>query len=98
MPKRNLKTTPKRRKVVFSFNFPQATEVFLAGDFNDWKIKKHPMKKDADGVWKKITFLFPGSYEYKFFVDGEWALDPDNPCLCANKFGTHNNVITISAE
>ncbi len=96
MSKKNLKSKPKRRKTVFSLNAPQAKEVFLAGDFNEWMVEKHPLKKGGDGVWKKSTLLFPGSYEYKYFVDGEWALDPDNHQICANKFGTHNNVITVN--
>ncbi len=89
---------PKRQMRVFSPNAPQTKEVFLAGNFNDWKAEKHPLKKDDDGVLKKNTFLFPGTYEYKFFVDGHWELDPDNPQVCVNPFGAHNNVITISAK
>ena len=97
MSKKNSKLNPKRQKVVFSIDDLEAKEVFLAGDFNAWKAKKHPLKKDANGFWKKSTFLFPGRYEYKFFVDGSWVLDPKNHQVCANIYGTLNNAITISA-
>lgn len=98
MAKRDLKSKPKRRRVVFSLDTPKATEVFVAGDFNVWKAEKHPLKRNPDGVWKKIAFLLPGSYEYKFIVDGVWELDPKNQRVCPNQFGTQNNVITISAK
>ena len=96
MLKNNSILKSKRRRTTFSLNAPLATEVFLAGDFNAWMAKKHPLKKNADGVWEKITFMLPGRYEYKFIVDGKWELDPDNRQVCPNRFGTHNNVITIS--
>ena len=98
MVKNDSKLKPKRRKAVFLIHAPEAKEVCMAGDFNEWMAKKHHLKKNADGVWGKITFLFPGRYEYKFIVDGKWELDPDNHRMCANRFGTHNNVITILAK
>ncbi|KLO16363.1 glycoside hydrolase [Schizopora paradoxa] len=33
---------------------PNAVEAVLIGDFNDWNRTKHPMKKDAYGVWEII--------------------------------------------
>ena len=36
---------PSRRRISFSFHAPQAKEVFLVGDFNQWDAKKHKMKK-----------------------------------------------------
>ena len=79
MAKNNSKTKPKKRKAVFLLSAPQATEVYLVGDFNDWNGKKHPLKKNPDGVWEKITFLPSGRYEYKFVVDDNWLLDQTNP-------------------
>ena len=32
-----------RRRVVFTFFAPQAKEVLLMGDFNNWDAKVHPM-------------------------------------------------------
>ena len=89
---------PKRQKRVFSFDAPQAKEVLLAGDFNDWKAEKHPLKKNNDGLWQKSTFLLPGRYEYKFLVDGTWKVDPENTQVCMNQFGSQNNVFTISSK
>ena len=88
---------PKRRRTIFYLNVPEAGEVFLAGDFNNWNIRRHPMQKEEDGVWKKIVMLFPGRYEYKFLVDGQWQTDPGSDQVCLNYFGTLNNVIDVKA-
>jgi 1,4-alpha-glucan branching enzyme len=84
----------KRRRVTLTLNTPNANEVILVGDFNDWNINRHPMKK-KDGVWEKIVMLPPGRYEYKFLVDGQWWTDPKNEETCYNCFGTENNVMFI---
>jgi dienelactone hydrolase len=37
------------------------------------------MTKSSDGVWTTTVSLSPGSYGYKFFVNGsDWAFDPNN--------------------
>ena len=46
-------------------------------------------------MWEKFLFLYPGTYEYKFRVDGEWKNDPENPLICPNCFGTRNNFILV---
>ena len=84
-----------KRRVTFSLSAPTANEILLCGDFNNWDASAHPMKKDANGVWKKALVLAPARYEYKFLVDGEWRNDPNNDQTCPNSFGTQNNVINI---
>jgi 5'-AMP-activated protein kinase regulatory beta subunit len=86
---------PRRRRVPFLFHAPQANEVFLVGDFNQWNIKKHRMKKGNDGIWEKTLVIKPGIYEYKYLVDGSWQEDPDHPRSLLNSFGTYNNVLTV---
>ncbi len=88
---------PKRRRMTFSFQSPQAQGVTLMSDFNKWDAKVHPMKKDKDGVWRKIVMVYPGRYEYKFLVDGGWQLDPQNQDCCQNSFGSKNNVLVVDA-
>jgi len=44
---------PKRRKVTFSLTSPDAKEVILMGDFNQWNPKVHPMKKTKTGCGKR---------------------------------------------
>ena len=90
------KTKAKRRRVTFTLEFPLAREVILMGDFNQWNPKTHLMKKDKSGVWKKDTLLYPGRYEYRFLVDGQWRNDPNNHQTCANNFGSYNNIVMVS--
>jgi len=85
----------KRLKVAFSLSSPDAKEVILMGDFNQWNPKVHPMKKNKTGVWEKVTLLFPGTYEYRFVVDGQWENDPNNAQTRTNQFGTKNNFIVV---
>ena len=96
MAKIEPKNKIKRRKITFSFESSDAKEVILMGDFNNWNPKKHPMKKDVNGKWKKVVTLVPGQYEYKFLVDGQWKEDPQNDRICPNKFGTYNNVFNLT--
>ena len=90
--------TVKKKEIVFSFDAPAAKEVAVAGDFNGWDFKKHPLKKDKDGTWKAIVMLPPGDYGYKYYVDGEWRNDPANSEVSVNSFGTHNNVLKVSGK
>lgn len=84
-----------RKRVTFTLDAPHAEEAILAGDFNDWNLKSHVMKKDDKGVWTKVAMLTPGTYEYKFLVDGEWRNDPRNEHTVANSFGSLNNSLTL---
>jgi hypothetical protein len=54
--------------------------VTLAGSFNEWNEKAKPMEgPDKDGYFTTRLELKPGTYEYKFVVDGKtWMADPDN--------------------
>ncbi len=91
-------TSSGRRKITFAFEAPGAREVVLAGSFNDWSLKKHPMKRDGQGVWTRSVMLLPGSYEYKYYVDGQWCEDPCNERCCPNCFGGSNNVVKVCSK
>jgi 1,4-alpha-glucan branching enzyme len=95
------KPSPKSAKpAAASYEFclmaPDAAEVFLAGDFNNWESNQHKMRKFKNGLHKKSLKLKPGRYEYRFVVDGSWWTDPANEHRCANAYGEDNSVIEIS--
>lgn len=96
MPKSRSKKKIKRKRVTFTLEAAEAREVLLMGDFNHWNPKKHPMKNNAEGLWSKTVLLPPGKYEYKFFVDGNWAHDPQNGLMRPNCFGSFNSVLIVS--
>ena len=103
--KKDCKTTQKKgapRKKINSTEFvlyaPEAKEVFLAGDFNDWNPEKFAMRKFKNGNCKKKVKLKPGRYEYQFIVDGDWWLDPENDNRSTTPYGSENSVIDIGNE
>ena len=83
------------KEIQFSLEAVEAKNVSLVGEFNNWNPDIDPMQKDENGRWTKIKMLSPGSLEYKFCVDGEWAQDPQNLRTCPNCFGTQNNVVKV---
>ena len=85
----------KGRKIEFMLEVPNAQAVCLVGDFNGWDLKAHPMRKDEKGLWTKAITVSPGRYEYRFYADGQWLNDPNNPLRCGNCFGTENNVLIV---
>ena len=95
-PKKSDNSTPiKRRRINFNFSAPEASNVVLVGDFNDWDYTK-TMKKDKDGVWRARIDLHPGKYQYRYLVDGEWQNDPKCESLQPNEYGTYNCVVEVS--
>jgi len=94
--KKQMQKKHKRRRIIFSFNAPEAREVSLVGEFNNWDPGKHPMKSDGNGLWTKTVMLEPGIYEYKFLADENWTLDTQNDHSRLNCYGTMNSLITVS--
>ncbi len=86
---------PTPNGVEFSIYAPYAESVYIAGDFNNWNTSQLPLKKDELGVWKRVIYLPPGRYEYKFIVDGEYVADPMNPTT-AGAYG--NSVIWVKED
>jgi 1,4-alpha-glucan branching enzyme len=85
----------KNRQIHFKYNNGKASSALIAGDFNSWGQKKLEMKKIHEGTYRKSLLLPPGTYEYKFLVDGRWENDPLNELTAVNCFGTLNNVIHV---
>ena len=96
MPEKKRKTTAGTRRVTISLSMSEAARVHVVGDFNQWDPTKHPMRRDKDGIWKKTLMLTPGQYEYKFWVDGEWRMDTDNPQTCQNCYGSWNHFLVVA--
>ncbi len=84
--------------VVFTLGAPDAQAVFLAGDFNGWNASDLALADDGNGNWTITVALDPGTYEYKFVVDGDWREDPGNPDKKSDPFGGANSVVTVAAD
>lgn len=59
----------------FRFLRPAATEVHLAGEFNDWRAGELPMQRDEQGCWTATLYLPMGDYRFRYCADGEWFCD-----------------------
>ncbi|OGX15258.1 MAG: hypothetical protein A2166_00555 [Omnitrophica WOR_2 bacterium RBG_13_41_10] len=86
---------PKIKEIVFSFTAPDAKEVYLTGDFNDWKVDTKSRMDTHNGTWTKRIVLLSGRYHYRFVVDGKWVDDPNNPAKEVNPYGEMNSLIDI---
>jgi len=76
------------KKQTFSIPAPGAISVLLVGDFPHWRERAFPMQPQAGGVWRATLELTPGTYHYRFIVDGQWRDDPECSLLVANPYGT----------
>ena len=89
-------STPERKKVVFEVQTKPGSSVFLAGDFNDWDCAARPLTdKNNNGLFKCAVMLGTGTFEYKYYINDSWCIDPANPNFMQNKMGTLNSVITV---
>lgn len=84
--------------VTFSFQPPiPAATVTVAGTFNNWDATRNPMSDpDGDGIWTVVIELPPGSYEYKFVVNGDsWYEDPNAEESTDDGYGGNNSVVHV---
>ncbi len=85
-----------KRKITFQIEQPDATSVQVAGDFSEWEKSPVSLKKQKDGLWKATVSLAPGSYQYRFLVDGQWRDDPACAVRVPNPFGEMNCVREVA--
>lgn len=87
---------PKAKPVSFHLTAPEAKSVTVTGAFNNWDPQANPLRKGKEGVWKTNLRLQPGTYQYKFVLDGEeWREDPLNPNKVPNPHGSFNSVCEV---
>jgi chromosome partitioning protein len=88
------------REIVVRFRDENANDVRIAGDFNGWVPDKGVRSLiESEGqtrVWTKILRLTPGTYQYRYVVDGEWRADPENPEAVSSAVGGRNSVLVVN--
>ncbi len=81
-----LKTETEKQIVTHVFRFDNRqwkldiNTLAVAGDFNEWRSNIHYLRDtDGDSVWEARMHLKPGSYLYRYVLNGErWLRDPEN--------------------
>ena len=73
---------------------PNARVVAVAGSFNEFNQSQLLCGKEAD-EWVCRIDLAPGKYTYKFVIDGDWILDPDNTNTEDDERGFTNSVLVV---
>ncbi len=84
--------------VHFEYADMSASMVCLAGSFNNWRPERGRMVRLENGKWVKDLVLSPGTYEYRFVVDGQWVPDPNADHTATNPFGERNSLLTVRAN
>ena len=90
-------TNQRKTRQTFSVRAPSALSVLLAGDFTHWQQKPIAMERQSNGVWSATVELPPGTYHYRFIVDGEWRDDPECTLRVPNPYGGEDSVRQVSA-
>ncbi len=82
----------------FTLRAPDASEVYLTGDFNHWNPGGIPLEPlpERPGVWQVVLPLIPGSYEYRYIIDGRWVTDPEHQETAVNDMGLENSLLVVS--
>jgi cyclomaltodextrinase len=76
--------------------FDGVQRVALAGSFNGWSDSADLLTRSDDGVFRITKAIHPGTYSYKFVVDGEWMADPANPETDGSGFG--NSLLRVAGN
>jgi 1,4-alpha-glucan branching enzyme len=61
--------------VVFQFYRPDAQQVFVAGDFNGWRLNEVVMARNVKGYWEARVHLPAGEFRFRYCADGRWFTD-----------------------
>ncbi|KAM1800979.1 hypothetical protein ACFX11_032651 [Malus domestica] len=86
--------------------------VEVTGSFNGWH---HQIKMDPESsssiieplrkpkLWSTMLWLYPGTYEIKFIVDGQWKIDPQRESvtrgtICNNILRERLDILITTAE
>ncbi len=80
----------------FFCHAPEAKQVSLVGDFNNWEPNATPMVRQADGRWMASLELRHGYHQYAFLVDGKCVLDPNAAGITRDSQNQRVSLVAIS--
>jgi hypothetical protein len=74
--------------------YADARIVAVAGTFNGWNQSQYLFERVGD-EWICRISLPPGTYQYKFIVDGNWLVDPLNPIVVHDERDIENSKLVV---
>lgn len=76
---------------------PGATRVALVGDFNNWDVNAHPMKRLRNGDFTVTVQLEPGrEYAFRYLIDDvRWENDWDADKYVKSPYGDSDNSVVV---
>lgn len=83
-----------QKPVNFFCAAPQAHNVELEGDFNDWR--PTPMTRTVDGWWTAQVEMCHGHHQYRFLLDGRPMLDPHATGIVRNERDERVSLVAVS--
>ena len=87
---------PNFANVTFNYKFNNRSPktVLVSGSFDDWK-EKHPLSYNQTmGKWTCTLRVKRGRHLYKYIIDGNWEINPNEQNVKGND-GITNNVINV---
>jgi hypothetical protein len=89
----------RRYVVQFTYVNPGASQVYVAGSFNNWQKDRVQLSRVSEqGVWVGTLILPPGVYEYMFVVDGNWVVDQLARRYMEDGFGRKNALLYVADD
>jgi len=74
--------------------YAAAKKITVAGSFNNWNTNQLELRHALTG-WERQMYLHDGIYAYRFMVDGEWIVDPQNPLTNKDAAGNVKSVLNL---
>ncbi len=76
---------------------PDAQDVCIVGDFNNWTMHANPMRKLKKGGYTLTLNLEPGSeYQFRYLIDGtRWENDWNADKYVNNPYGDSDNSVIV---
>ena len=71
---------PRVVPVWIDWPYPGASSVSLVGSYNGWG-EPTPLERLQGGSFGAELLMYPGRYEVKFIVDGNWWVDLGRPLV-----------------
>lgn len=73
--------------------------VSVVGTFNGWDKLADPLTRQEDGRWYARVDMVPGTYEYKYVINGErWIRDPTCAEAVSDGYWGENSILSLTRQ